>query len=119
MGSSVTASCECGYRASALIGGGMANFMDVCYFPALCNDCKEIVQVNLLSKRKLCPKCKRSQVLPYDDNKLVGKLGKNEIITWNMEDLLGRVLRLTDGIYLCPACEEFKLRFEPGDILFD
>jgi Zn finger protein HypA/HybF involved in hydrogenase expression len=119
MGASIIAFCECGYQASFLIGGGMMNFMTVCNFPALCNSCQEIVQVNLLSERKLCPKCKDSQVIPYDDKKLVGKLGKNEIVSWNMEEQLGRVLRLTDGIYLCPSCEEYKLRFEPGDILFD
>jgi len=93
--------------------------METCYFPALCEDCKEIVQVNLLSKRILCPKCKRSQVLPYDDKKLVKKLGKNEIISWNMERQLGRMLRLTDGKYFCPSCGKYGLLFEHGDILWD
>lgn len=95
------------------------NFMEVCYFPVLCRNCKEIVQLNLLSERKLCPKCKGSQVIPYDNKKLVGKLGKNEVVSWNIEEQLGRVLRLTDGTYFCPSCGEYKLRFGPGDILWD
>jgi len=119
MGSSVNALCECGYQASSLIGGGMANFMEVCHFPFLCEQCREIVEVNLLEKKLRCPKCSSKSVIPYDDKKLLGKAGKLEVASWNMEEQLGRVLRLTDGKYLCPSCGEYKLSFAPGDILWD
>ena len=50
MGSSVRASCSCGYATEAMIGGGMMNFHNTCLFPALCGECDQLVAVNLLAQ---------------------------------------------------------------------
>lgn len=119
MGSLVIAVCECGYMAKSAIGGGMATFMEICYFPAYCEVCLELVEANLLAKPVECPVCDSSQVIPYDDEKLIGEIGEEEVEAWNMEEQLDRELVLTDGTYFCPSCEEFKLRFKPGMLCWD
>ena len=119
MGSEVIAVCDCGYRARSLIGGGMATFEEVCYFPACCEQCHELVEVNLLANPVRCPECDGSQVIPYDDAKLIGERGANEVESWNMEEELGRELVLTDGSYYCPSCGKFKLKFRPAQVCWD
>jgi hypothetical protein len=110
MGSSVKASCKCGYGESILIGGGMLNFKTTCLFPCLCEDCKEVVQGNLLAKRTKCPKCGKTGIIPYDDPKL---------IDWNVSGKLGRSLKLTNGDYLCPKCERFTMTFMDDGLCWD
>ena len=119
MGSAVIAICECGYMAESAIGGGMATFKEICYFPVYCEVCLELVEANLLAKPVKCPACEGSRVIPYDNVKLIGEIGENEIESWNMEEDLGRELVLTDGTYFCPSCEEFKLRFKHGMVNWD
>lgn len=119
MGSEVIATCECGYRASSLIGGGMMNFMTVCYFPALCERCGELVQINLFKKRVRCPRCKSSRVRPYDDDDLVDGVGRREVVSWNVYEELGRALSLTDRKYLCPSCRKYKLKFKDSGLCWD
>jgi len=97
----------------------MATSMDICYFPAYCDRCRELVEANLLAKPVECPMCGSSPVIPYDDEKLVGEIGEEEVESWNMEEDLGRELVLTDGTYFCPSCEEFKLRFKHGMLCWD
>jgi hypothetical protein len=111
MGSEVTAKCRCGVDANMMIGGGMVNFMTTCYFPCLCDRCHAIVQVNLLAKRKRCPQCKSTKVIPYDDPTLSECTGKRTVVSWNMEEQLGRDLKLTNGKYQCPECGKMTLRF--------
>jgi len=51
MGTEVTASCEaCGYEQTSRVGSGMANFTTTCWFPCLCEDCRALVEVNLLGR---------------------------------------------------------------------
>ena len=119
MGSEVVAQCECGLKATILIGGGMANFMNTCYFPCLCERCRMVVQVNLLAKRKQCPKCRMTKVTPYDEPRLVGRIGEDEIATWNMGEQLVRKLILTNGDYICPQCGKTTLHFADSGLCWD
>lgn len=119
MGASVTAECECGVKASILIGGGMANFMTTCYFPCLCERCHAIVQANVLGKPIRCPECQATDVTPYDDPRLVESAGPHIVAEWNIEAELGRPLSLTDGNYKCPRCGRMTLKFSDGDLLWD
>jgi Zn finger protein HypA/HybF involved in hydrogenase expression len=119
MGSEVIARCECGINAKILIGGGMESHMHTCYFPCLCELCHKVVQVNLLAKRVACPKCKKEHVTPYDDPKLIGKIGGEEITSWDMAEEVGRILILTDGDYLCPKCGKSTLHFEESGLCWD
>jgi hypothetical protein len=97
----------------------MSNFMTVCCFPALCSDCNDIVEVNLLARPPQCPKCKRHDVVAYDQLELRKRRGKHVVADWNMEEQLGRVLILTDGDYHCPACGKFQLTFEDSGLMWD
>lgn len=119
MGSQVTAKCQCGVDASILVGGGMFDFMTTCYFPCLCERCRAVVQVNLLAKRKRCPQCKSTKVIPYDDPILSDGSGMRAVASWNMEDQLGRKLNLTDGNYRCPQCGQMTLHFADGGLCWD
>lgn len=119
MGGSVVAKCPCGYEGGSLVGGGMMTFMTTCYFPAYCENCRELVQINVFAKRLRCPKCRRAKVTPYDDPALCAGNGDREVAGWNVSERLGRDLRLHDGEYLCPACGEFTLRFVDGRLEWD
>jgi len=119
MGSSVIAECKCGYNLSILIGGGMMNFTTTCYFPCLCKKCEEVVQVNLLSRRPKCPSCRTTRLIPYDDSRVIGKMGINDIAEWNMQEGLGKDLVITDGKYYCPKCKKNNLRFLDSGLCWD
>lgn len=94
-----------------MIGGGMVDFMNTCYFPCLCEHCRTVVQVNLLAKQKRCPQCKTKEVIPYDDPTLSECAGGRTVTSWNIEEQLGRELKLMDGNYRCPHCGQLTLRF--------
>ena len=102
-----------------MIGGGMDDFKDTCWFPCLCKGCRSVEQVNVLAKPPVCPRCKSEEVIPYDWPEACGKRGKHEIAGWNVVDLLGRDLHLTDGTYLCPRCDRMTLRFEDTGLCWD
>lgn len=111
MGYEVNSSCECGFNAALLVGGGRNNFRTTCYFPCLCKSCRRVVQVNLLAKPPSCPDCNSSDVISYDQPKLIGVKGEQNVVHWAMVRELGRDLELTDGLYWCPVCEDMSLRF--------
>ena len=133
MGSQVIAICKCGLHSNILIGGGMRTFNDINYFPCLCEDCEDVVQVNLveheygeidlkhfplsssgerykpekipLKERKLtCPKCQNHRVTSYTDLRLVGDAGQNTVAQ-SFRNVL------TNGTYKCPKCKKMTLKF--------
>jgi len=119
MGAEVVATCSCGYETSSLIGGGMLNFDRVCIFPALCEDCRLLVSVNLYEDSPKCPQCKKENIIPYGHTRLVGKKSRSVVVDWHVKDRLGRVLKLHKGTYYCPACGEFNLRFSDSGLCWD
>jgi len=95
------------------------------------------VQINLLATEIRCPECGSAKITAYDNPRLSGtprantlrKLlrmfsmfkspsstnkGEHAVAEWNMEQQLGRTLRLTGGNYRCPKCQEMTLRFAFG-----
>ncbi len=119
MGSEVWAKCQCGLNAKILIGGGMDSFTDTCYFPCFCNLCRTIVEVNLLAPETACPLCKNKNIIPYDDPAMSQQVGKREVANWNMARQLGRDLKLTNGDYKCPQCEQMTLHFSSSGLRWD
>jgi hypothetical protein len=109
MGSLVTASCDCGYSVSLQLGGGMANFEALCLFPVYCHACHALVEANVLDSPIICPGCGGSDVVAYDAPDLIGEPGKQEVFSWHIR---GRSLYLSSGCYLCPECQQMRLRFE-------
>lgn len=119
MGSSVKASCKCGYEQEFAIGGGMMSFQELCWFPCLCRGCKRIVQANLLQTPLTCPECKSGNIAPYDQPDLCQQQGSNVVTSWNLTDEIGREVKLTDGVYYCPACDSYHLIFEDSGLCWD
>jgi len=119
MGSEVIATCQCGLNTSIMIGGGMFNFMTKCYFPCICERCHAVVPVNLLAKRKRCPQCRTTKVIPYDNPTLSDSQGQCIVANWDMEEELGRELKLTDANYRCPKCGQMTLHFEDSCLCWD
>lgn len=112
MGSQVIAKCKCGNNSTISVGGGKLNFKRINYFPCLCLNCNEIVQVNLKDENLRCPKCNKPHTSPYNSQKLIGSKGITYIYR-NFENIL------TDGTYFCPLCNCMTLHFERGDIFWD
>lgn len=112
MGAMAEASCECGYTSSLFLGGGRATFETECWFPAYCRACRALVESNLRAQPVTCPECGATDVVTYDAPELIGAKGKREIFSWEVDESSGRTLSLTDGRYLCPACQKPQLRFQ-------
>jgi Zn finger protein HypA/HybF involved in hydrogenase expression len=112
MGSKVKAICKCGVNKDILIGGGMRSFKYECLFPCLCENCEEVVEVNLYDSNLRCPSCKDNNLIPYDDDRVKGVKGDQNVITWNANWKLGRELILTNGSYKCPKCKNLSLGFQ-------
>ncbi len=112
MGAMAQASCGCGYSGSIRLGGGMLNFETVCLFPIYCRTCQTLQTTNLFESPVKCNKCDGTDVTVYDDPELLGEPGTRKVFSWDTEKQLGRVLRLSDGRYLYPACGQMRLRFQ-------
>ena len=120
MGATVHANCACGFESRYLrIGGGMRSFKTFCAFPVYCRSCATLQTPNLLALPVTCGVCRGEEVTAYDDPSLIGEAGAEEVVTWNASGRLGRVLKLTNGTYFCPACRQHTLRFTPGGLKWD
>jgi Zn finger protein HypA/HybF involved in hydrogenase expression len=97
----------------------MRNSTTTCFFPCLCENCRSVVQVNLLAKAVKCPLCRAPNPIPYDDARLWASPGHRHVAEWNMENRLGRKLELTDGKYRCPKCGQMSLEFRDGGLCWD
>jgi hypothetical protein len=104
---------------SIMIGGGMVDFVTTRYFPCLCEHCRTVVQVNLLARQKRCPRYTSTKVIPYDDPALLQGAGEGIVAGWNMQEQIGRELKLTDGKYKCPQCGHMTLRFADSGLCWD
>lgn len=116
MGYLLDAYCDCGFKQRITLGGGMSNFKVFCGAPAYCKFCKEMVNLNYLDKKHICPKCNQKIVF-YNDVSLqrASKDKKSELIEWNTDN--GPFI-LPEVLYFCPKCQDFQLRFRIA-ILFD
>ena len=115
MGTSVFATCTCGYHAEGSVGGGMSDFQDVCLFPCLCEGCHEMVDTNLFSTPLRCPTCGSDKVTAYDDARLSEppeSEGLFPVADWDATPRLARELQLTNGRYRCPKCGQMSMKFE-------
>lgn len=119
MGSSIRATCQCGFEDDAVVGAGMLDFEEHCAFPGFCTACRSLITLDLLEPRVQCPDCGSSKVLPYDDPTLNDHSSDEVVESWGAGGRLGRTLELTRSRYFCPRCKRQSMRFEPGDVLFD
>lgn len=114
VGHIISASCQCGYSVPAIsIGGSRANFLTCCLHPALCEECKQIVVVNLKAEEISCPNgCLEQPRTYFNSTKLQRVPGIGCVSDW-----AGHALNT--GNYLCPSCNRYSLRFSPPHIEFD
>jgi len=140
MGTRTKASCKCGYSSEyILIGGGKMNFHYTHYYPCLCLDCKDVVQVNikkvggkridlglLSGKEKFdnpneiyvkgevfsCSKCYGKNVIPYYDERLNGQSQEPEFGTSNYPTV-------PSDLCHCPKCDKRTLTFMPDILMWD
>lgn len=112
MGSQVIAICKCGVKKEILVGGGKFTYKEINYFPALCPNCYDLVQVNLKKGNLTCPICNSEGVIPYNSSKVVGTKG-NKIVARSYNDVL------SNGTHYCTRCESMELRFESTQLFWD
>lgn len=113
MGSQIIATCRCGLTATSFIGGTMADFQTVQRFPAVCNACNKVVQVNAISESPQCLECGSADVTLYNDESLIGNPGGE----WPIAQSLN--LKIYNGTYKCPSCGKFLLQFKSSGLMFD
>jgi Zn finger protein HypA/HybF involved in hydrogenase expression len=109
MGSRVFAHCECGLNADILVGRGKSGI--VFYYPALCTDCEDVVQVNLEGIAS-CPECEGYNTISYHEERLKRKNEPSDgsaNVNYN----------LIKGEYYCPKCKNMKLTFSNSGMHWD
>jgi len=133
MGTSVKATCACGYDSSFRIGGRLASFQTWRFFPYKCSLCG-IVECNIAEP----PKCPNSQdhmvrqlrvtlferlKQPADYLKAASAFGSpfRRLLGLRRSRILERCgnYKLYDEPYRCPSCSRFGLRFKPSGIRAD
>ncbi|MEE2778959.1 MAG: hypothetical protein VYE15_00445 [Myxococcota bacterium] len=128
MGGMVRAACSaCSYDVEIFTGGGRMDFTTNCGFPALCEGCRAVVEVNHLAPLA-CPAC-TGEVTSYNDIAPVSGAGGRPVLeewtSWDdeeededVEEDGGR-LTLAQGVYTCPRCRAAQLRFTDTGMCFD
>ena len=106
MGIQIKAECKCGPNVEGLIvGGSRSQCGKIDPFPAVCNSCNNIVNVNTIDDTPKCPDCGSVDVTLYNDAALIGRPGFMKVAQ-NLDWIL------TNGTYKCPKCNEYTLQFE-------
>ena len=120
MGSSVEAKCECGYRASVLVGVGMLGPRPD-YSPGMCRQCGKVVAVDVSAEEWRCERCGGpvevygASATAWRPHVLRGSENDPERIVFLAAD---EVLR--KGVkYPCPRCGQVALTFRDGMMLWD
>ncbi len=112
MGQRIKAYCKCGFGSNIKIGGGRIDFKTTNYFPCYCENCVQLIEVNLKKDPLTCPNCNDGNILPYNHSQLIGENG-DYIIARTFE------MSITNGYYYCPKCESFSLQFQSGGLFWD
>ncbi len=110
MGASVSADCMCGYSDELRIGAGAADAGSVCYWPAVCSQCRKLVAVDRLASGHQCPDCGASV-------ELLGDATVNDWVQDIAVESSGHALAA--GPHACPVCDRNRLLFSPGSLAWD
>lgn len=107
MGSTHTASCECGFSTEVNVGGSRSSFATHSYFPYLCKQCG-IVNVNITKENIFCPTCKSEVIDQYG----LGVASDLNLKQTNPYPRLQNYAReaFQNG-HKCPLCKNFTLSF--------
>lgn len=145
MGTSVKASCSCGYQAAFAIGGGMRSHGSHSYFPYYCAACGSgIVSVNIANETPTCPWSPNHKISriggSYSDGlerQRTLRVHKKAQTMCLLERIGLRVSKpkteqiepaiicqwddheIIDKAYHCPMCRKTTLRFDNNGDRFD
>lgn len=137
MGTRFSASCSCGYKGTAHTGATRATYLHSFSYPHACMKCREVVSVEMASKRPTCPTCKSPDVIAYGSElpkekrkhrgpfsrllKLLAPASPREpagpapqYIDESLNFVSQKRWGLTRGPHPCPSCGTQSLHFELG-----
>lgn len=144
MGSSVRASCTCGFSAAYTVGGAMRSHLTHSYFPYRCSPCG-IVSVNVAADELLCPRNrahKLTRIAGSRSERMEREKAEKDASAATQPSFLERIgLRkikrppdadphfrvicqwddheLYDQPYECPYCRQLTMRFTLAGTRFD
>ena len=144
MGSSVIASCPCGFEQGCTIGGSMTSFRTHRYFPFLCADCG-LVSVNVAEDPPVCPRGPAHKIAQYGSNWRERRerekaeqalVAARKVPFWEWIGLSrpkpatepqpeARTIcqcfdyEIVEGQYTCPQCRKETLTFDSTGMHFD
>lgn len=144
MGSSVRASCHCGFKAAYSVGGSMSSHKTHSYFPYYCSPCG-MVSVNISADALVCPNGKRHKLTKIAGSwseRLKRENSDSQSKMRRLEFFLGLISfhkaarnadtnaspnvicqwgdhELYDQAYPCPYCRMNTLRFSVPLVRFD
>ncbi len=108
MGGIIKAECECGYHTEFMGGSGKHNFKEVCFAPALCQSCHEIIVGNYIDDKLNCEKC-NSEIVYYNNPQLQeGTELKSNVSPVKSEE----IFILPSEKCLCPKCGRKEMAFK-------
>ena len=116
MGSILKAHCACGFESGEfLAGGGMLNFHEICYAPAVCLRCNIFLIKNYMKKYSKCPDCNKKVTFYNDPSVQMAPIPnshdeEDEIFSWNLGHEKGH-FSLPNTTFFCPTCKNFTLEF--------
>jgi hypothetical protein len=119
MGGTYKVKCKCGYETDVAVGAGRAlSFEHKSYYPVLCQACEKIDSSIFGPTEPICSHCQSTNILRYDHPDLrkvmEGELIENTQTTPEPK----RHLELTEGLYYCPVCKDFGLKFEDTGLIW-
>lgn len=118
MGSSIEASCPCGYESDLMVGGGFLDFGTVCLAPALSRRRKAVVERDYYKDPP--PMSWAKDLTWYNDPVLRGSEAYSDdpVFSWSVSDTKPG-FELPDSNYRCPACGKLTLRFRISPVMWD
>jgi Zn finger protein HypA/HybF involved in hydrogenase expression len=135
MGTGYKVHCTCGYQGTADVGSTRAMLNKEDWFPFRCNQCKKLVDVDLLSNNMICPECKSADLTSCEPTtkrcrdwlgKLLGPrlrqrfglhLRDDEIQENYCWQLKKNFILMREG-NICPQCKQPNMRYVL-DCMFD
>jgi RNA polymerase subunit RPABC4/transcription elongation factor Spt4 len=111
MGNIQNAQCECGFRKSVKIGGGMADYRENSAFPFYCKACG-LISINIAKEERICPTCKSTEITQYGKEPVSLPGPHSSALQWG--DYEARAID-----HLCPKCGKYSMVFGGPSIMFD
>lgn len=134
MGSTLKAACSCGYTCSVSCASSRREHLKKFYYPHQCNQCHEVVSVDILNTPHSCPRCGGHDIqrygvaipeIPYGWwHRLIARITGAQKHHDDALDTLNAskvgtsycyahhtTYGITKAAYQCPVCQQQSLKF--------